>query len=59
LLDQLTTKVRPGGHILFYKGSFAFGAAEPIIAKWEKAKPIKRKLHPRPTLHVPQAVTPK
>ena len=42
LLDLLTAKVRSGGHILFYKGSFAFGAAEPIIQAWEKGTPVER-----------------
>ena len=42
VLDLLTDKTRKGGHVLFYKGSDGFKKSEPIIAKWEKAKPVKR-----------------
>jgi hypothetical protein len=42
VLDLLTDKTRKGGHILFYKGSLGFEKSRPIIAKWEKAKPVKR-----------------
>jgi hypothetical protein len=42
VLDLLTDKVRKGGHILFYKGSLGFEKSKPIIAKWEKVKPVKR-----------------
>jgi hypothetical protein len=42
LLDLFTDKTRKGGYILFYKGSMSFDRAKPIIAKWEKAKPVKR-----------------
>ena len=42
LLDLLTDKVRKGGHILFYTRSSDFDKAKPIIAKWAKAKRVKR-----------------
>ena len=42
LLDMLTAKTRPGGHILFFTGSFAFPSADKIIAKWEKSGRVKR-----------------
>ena len=42
LLDAFTAKTRPGGHILFYKGSRDFAKAEPIIAAWEKERPVTR-----------------
>jgi hypothetical protein len=42
LLDLLTKKTKPGGYILFYKGSIGFDKAAPIIAKWEKSRPVKR-----------------
>ncbi len=41
VLDLLTDRTRKGGHILFYKGSDGFAKSKPIIAKWEKAKPVK------------------
>ena len=41
VLDLLTDRTRRGGHILFYKGSLGFEKSKPIIAKWEKAKPVK------------------
>ncbi len=37
LLDLLTAKTRPGGHILFYKGSLGFERAKPIVADWVRA----------------------
>lgn len=42
LLDALTDRTRKGGHVLFYKGSLGFEKSKPIIAKWEKAKRMKR-----------------
>ena len=42
LLDVFTAKTRPGGHILFYKGSNGFNNAQPIIAAWEKERPVER-----------------
>src|SRR5262245_34468859 len=42
VLNLLTDRTRRGGHILFYKGSDGFKKSVPIIAKWEKAKPVKR-----------------
>jgi hypothetical protein len=40
--NLLTDKARPGGHILFYTGSFAFEKAKPVIAQWEKERPVER-----------------
>lgn len=42
LLDLFTDKTRKGGHILFYTGSIKYGDAEPVIAAWEKEKPVER-----------------
>ena len=42
LLLALTDRLRPGGHVLFYTGSFAFDAAERAIADWEQARPVER-----------------
>ena len=38
LVDQL----RPGGHVLFYTKSFAFAAAEPVIAELARIRPLRR-----------------
>jgi len=38
--NLLTDKTRPGGHILFYTGSNAFAKAKPVIAQWEKERPV-------------------
>lgn len=37
-----TDRTRPGGHILFYPGSFAFDNAREVIAEWEKARDVER-----------------
>ena len=42
VLDLFTDKTRKGGHILFYTRSMAAHKAKDVIAKWEKAKPVKR-----------------
>ena len=42
VLDLLTDKTRPDGHILFYTRSIAFEKAKAVIAEWEKAKPVER-----------------
>lgn len=42
LLDLFTAKTRPGGYILFYKGSRDFDKAQPVIAAWEKEQPVAR-----------------
>ncbi len=42
LLDLFTAKTKPGGYVLFYKGSKDFAKAQPIIAAWEKAQPVAR-----------------
>jgi hypothetical protein len=44
--NLLTDKTRPGGHILFYPGSFAFDradhSAKDVIAEWEKGRDVER-----------------
>jgi hypothetical protein len=44
--NLLTDKTRPGGHILFYTGSFAFDradhSAKDVIAEWEKRSDVER-----------------
>jgi hypothetical protein len=40
--NLLTDKTGPGGHILFYTGSMAFEKAKPVIAQWEKERPVAR-----------------
>ena len=40
--NLLADKTRPGGHILFYTGSMAFDKAKPVIAQWEKQRPVAR-----------------
>jgi hypothetical protein len=42
LLDMFTDKTKAGGYVLFYTRSMAFHKAAPIIAKWEKKRPVKR-----------------
>jgi hypothetical protein len=42
VLDLFTDKTKKGGHILFYTRSIAFQKAKAVIAKWEKAKPVKK-----------------
>ena len=41
LLDLMTDKTRVGGHILFYRGSIAYGETKPIIAAWEKKRRVE------------------
>ena len=36
----LVDALKPGGHILFYKGSFAFEAAKPVIAALAASRPL-------------------
>src|SRR5262245_29265979 len=40
--NLLTDRTRPGGHVLFYTGSFAFANAKTVIAQWEKERPVER-----------------
>jgi len=42
VLDLLTDRTRKGGYVLFYKGSLGFDKSKPIIAKWERAKRMRR-----------------
>lgn len=38
----ITGKVRPGGHVLFYSGSFAFERAREVVAQWEAEGEVER-----------------
>jgi hypothetical protein len=42
LANLFTDQIKPGGYMLFYTRSIAFDKAKAVIAKWEKAKPVKR-----------------
>ena len=42
LLDLMTAKIRPGGHMLFYTKSNGWMASETIIPVWEKEQPVER-----------------
>ncbi len=42
LLDLMTDKTRPGGHILFYTKSNGWMASETIIPVWEERQPVER-----------------
>jgi hypothetical protein len=37
----LTDQTRPGGHILFFPGSFAFDNAKAVIARWEQERDVE------------------
>ena len=44
--NLLTDKTKPGGHILFYTGSFAFDradhSAKDVVAAWERGRDVER-----------------
>lgn len=42
LLDLLTEKTRPGGHLLFYTKSFAFDDAKKILDVWEREGEVEK-----------------
>jgi hypothetical protein len=46
LVNLLTDHTRPGGHILFFPGSFAFDradhSAKDVIAEWEQQCPVEK-----------------
>jgi hypothetical protein len=42
VLDALTARTRAGGHILFYPGSNGWEVSKPIVAAWEKERPVER-----------------
>jgi hypothetical protein len=42
LLDLFTAKTKPGGYLLFYKGSMGWWRAEGVIAQWAKKSPVRR-----------------
>ncbi len=41
VLNMLTDKLRPGGLMMFYPGSYAWVKAEPIVKEWEKQPTIE------------------
>lgn len=41
VMKLLAGRTKPGGHILFYTGSFAYETARPIIAEWAKSRPVE------------------
>lgn len=41
VLDRLTDKLRPGGHMLFYPGSCAWDRAEQIVARWAREADVE------------------
>lgn len=42
LAEMLTDKLRPGGYMLFYKGSMAFDRARPVIDQLATRRPLVR-----------------
>lgn len=40
--ELVTGRVRPGGHVLFYTGSFAFDPTREVIAAWERRCDMER-----------------
>jgi hypothetical protein len=42
LTTLLTDRLRPGGHVLFFTGSFAFLDACKVIAQWENERTVER-----------------
>jgi hypothetical protein len=42
LLDMMTAKTRPGGHILFYRDSNGRGAIANMLPAWVKEQPVER-----------------
>jgi hypothetical protein len=42
LLDLMTGRLRPGGHMLFYRNSMGFDRAEGVIADWAKGSAVER-----------------
>lgn len=41
LTRLFTGRTRPGGHLIFYTGSYAYARAEPIIAEWAATSPVE------------------
>jgi hypothetical protein len=42
LLDMMTAKLRPGGHILFYRDSNGGGATQTMLPDWQREQPVER-----------------
>ena len=42
LLDAMTSRLKPGGYMLFYERSFAAEGAAPVIRDWARTNPVKR-----------------
>ncbi|WP_197933293.1 hypothetical protein [Bosea sp. ANAM02] len=41
VMDLFTAQTDKGGHILFYRGSYAYDVAERLIPDWMKAMPVE------------------
>jgi len=41
VMRLFTAQTDAGGHILFYTGSFAYAAAETVIAEWAASSPVR------------------
>ncbi len=42
VMELFVDKLNPGGHLLFYTGSFAFEPTKPLIEALEKSRPIEK-----------------
>jgi hypothetical protein len=42
LLDMMTAKTRPGGHILFYRDSNGREATQAMLPAWQREQPVER-----------------
>jgi hypothetical protein len=45
LLDLMTAKIRPGGHVLFYTGSNGWQATKALLSAWVEEQPVERLRH--------------
>ena len=41
LTRLFTERTRPGGHLLFYTGSYAYAQAETVITEWAASSPVE------------------
>ncbi len=42
VMELFVDKLKPGGHVLFYTGSFAFDAAQKVIDQLEQSRPVEK-----------------
>ena len=42
LLDMMTAKTRPGGHILLYRDSNGRGATQALVPAWQNEQRVER-----------------